>query len=458
MGHSGTGTSRVSKSHLSTTRTFTSPEPESSDFRGRFFPHKLTATLSALKIVGGCALVGLGATAMVQKAGYARQAAGIWGGVVVIISGVLGAYTVRANATRPFVFTFLFSCLLSITASALVIIYSATGLAQDANQPGGYYLDEEQDKLIPEEELPSREIAMLINTLLIIIGVLDIIFSLPSIIICLREVCECYNPSLLTPHKSGPSYLEEVARKEWLKAWLGQQSHIFYSQSSGIPYSKFPTAQSPYRPMTSRSRTTPPFIHIPSDQSQSVLASSKHSPKDAPQQRQQQRGRSRSKSPNPRQTHSTLHPTKPPSSMMVPPPSHFMSYPPLEVFTPYYPAYGPPPSHPSPNSNLSHPHLVGVHHPMHSNIIPPPWMYSQEWDEQTTVRERTPRRRDHNVQRDHRKRSRSKSQGKEVKKKRQKGLTDSDIERTYTGRDRELAEEFIEQTMEARTATGSEAW
>ena len=39
------------------------------------------------------------------------------------------------------------------------------------------------------------------------------------------------------------------------------------------------------------------------------------------------------------------------------------------------------------------------------------------------------------------------------------GPTDSDIEKTYTGRDRELAEEFIEQTMEpGGAATESEAW
>merc|ERR1712170_241411 len=34
------------------------------------------------------------------------------------------------------------------------------------------------------------------------------------------------------------------------------------------------------------------------------------------------------------------------------------------------------------------------------------------------------------------------------KKKSKKGPTDSDIEKTYTGLDRELAEEFIEQTMD----------
>jgi len=55
---------------------------------------------------------------------------------------------------------------------------------------------------------------------------------------------------------------------------------------------------------------------------------------------------------------------------------------------------------------------------------------------------------------------------RKVKKKRvPKGPTDSDIDKTYTGLDRELAEEFIEQTMDPTTLTSrtvsrneSEAW
>ena len=54
---------------------------------------------------------------------------------------------------------------------------------------------------------------------------------------------------------------------------------------------------------------------------------------------------------------------------------------------------------------------------------------------------------------------------KVAKKKRPKGPTDSDLDKTYTGLDRELAEEFIEQTMDPnivleRTLSGneSEAW
>ena len=100
---------------------------ESLSITGGFFPFKLTATLAALKIVGGCMLIGLGAAAIVQHAGYAGHAAGIWDGVLVIISGVLGAYTVRTRASRIYVILFLISSLINLLTSILLIIYSATG-------------------------------------------------------------------------------------------------------------------------------------------------------------------------------------------------------------------------------------------------------------------------------------------------------------------------------------------
>ena len=59
------------------------------------------------------------------------------------------------------------------------------------------------------------------------------------------------------------------------------------------------------------------------------------------------------------------------------------------------------------------------------------------------------------------------SRPKKKSKKSPQGPTDSDIEKTYTGLDRELAEEFIEQTMDPgiivertlqQSGTESEAW
>ena len=128
---------RLNKSVISGVNSHAAAMDDSISVHGGYFPFKLTATLAALKIVGGCMLIGLGAAAMVQKAAYADTAAGIWSGVIVIISGVLGAYTVRTNALRLYVITFLVASLVSLLSSVLLIIYSATGLAKDANLPFG---------------------------------------------------------------------------------------------------------------------------------------------------------------------------------------------------------------------------------------------------------------------------------------------------------------------------------
>ena len=415
--------------------------PSSLTHQAAYFPYRLTATLAALKVVSGCLLVGLGAAAMVQQAGYSRQATGIWAGVVVIISGVLGAWTIRTGALRGSVIGFLLSSVLSLISSVVVIIYSATGLARDANQPYGLRRDEQGNLVVWEEGVmvPNREAAMLINTLLIIMGVLDVIFSLPSIIISLREVCQCYNPSLLLPPPAPPP------RKD-LMAWLGQQpTGVFYSPSSGIPYHPMP-------PMAPFPRANPPYMHLPSEPS---IRPSPHSRggeerrrrggeeerrrEEKAEKEERRTPRQRSKSPGVHHHHS-VHPQ----------PNLF--YPPMELYAPFYPTY------PSPSSL---PPYYG----------PPPWLY--EWDpqhreDQQRLHRKEERRRA--KERELRKRSRSKSTGPREtsgghKSKRQKGPTDSDIEKSYTGMDRDLAEEFIEQTMDpailidqTMSGTESEAW
>ena len=410
-----------------------------------YFPYRLTATLAALKVVSGCLLVGLGAAAMVQQAGYSRQATGIWTGVVVIISGVLGAWTIRTGALRGSVIGFLLSSVLSLISSVVVIIYSATGLARDANQPYGLRRDEQGNLVVWEEGVmvPNREAAMLINTLLIIMGVLDVIFSLPSIIISLREVCQCYNPSLLLPPPVAP-----LPRKD-LMTWLGQQpTGVFYSPSSGIPYHPMP-------PMAPFPRANPPYMHLPSepstrpsphsrDERRRSRAASRGGGEDQDRRREEkgekeERKRQRSKSPGVHHHHS-VHPQ----------PNLF--YPPMELYAPFYPTY------PSPSSL---PPYYG----------PPPWLY--EWDPQHREDQQRLHRKEERrkaKERELRKRSRSKSTGPREtsgghKSKRQKGPTDSDIEKSYTGMDRDLAEEFIEQTMDpailidqTMSGTESEAW
>ena len=289
---------------------------------------------------------------------------------------------------------------------------------------------------------PSREAAMLINTVLIIVSFLDIIFSLPSVIITLRELCHCYDPSLLRPSK-----------QDWrLMSWLGQHqpglaSPVWYSPASAsVPYNKMaaPAPGSPYRHAHLHTRASPAY----------------------PPESSQPRPRTRSKSPAPRQVHSVGEP-RPHRARQSPhrgpqhqqhyhyphlhPYPHYPSYPPLEMFYPQYPQHLVP---------LQVPHPV-----MHGQ-----WVFGPaEWPEQ--LYPEPPRQHRQHRDQSRSKRSRSKSQAKDTakRKKPRKGPTDSDIEKTYTGMDRELAEEFIEQTMDPSaggagggdqtvSGTESEAW
>ena len=208
---------------------------ESQSLRGIFYPRKITYVLSSLKIAAGCGLVLLGALALYQKASYARTASGLWSGIIVIISGVLGAFSVKMSASRAYVWAFFASCSMSIISTVLVIIYSATGLARDSGFPGGFVRDIDTGELVPvtEDNFPPREGAMFINLGLILLGVLDILFTLPCCIICLRELCDCYNGmsggsslGLLdshahhTPGGPGPPYPDD--QSEWLMSWMGQ--------------------------------------------------------------------------------------------------------------------------------------------------------------------------------------------------------------------------------------------
>ena len=138
----------------------------------KFFPFRLTATLAALKIVGGSMMVGLGVAALIQGATYANKVASIYGGVLVILSGVFGAFSVRTNAFKVYVFCFLVSSIVSLVSSVLVIIYAASGLAVDSNLPHSPAVksnvgDSVKTFFIRDN---NKEAAMFINTLIIIMG------------------------------------------------------------------------------------------------------------------------------------------------------------------------------------------------------------------------------------------------------------------------------------------------
>lgn len=95
----------VAKMNTSFAKTSTSgskmdPAMMSSVSESSQYPKKLTYVLSALKIAVGCGLVFLGCLAIYQKAAYGRTASGLWTGIIVIISGVLGVASAKMNASR----------------------------------------------------------------------------------------------------------------------------------------------------------------------------------------------------------------------------------------------------------------------------------------------------------------------------------------------------------------------
>lgn len=462
---------------------------DSQTLRGVFYPRKITYTLSGLKIATGCGLVLLGALALYQKASYARTASGVWAGIIVIICGVFGAFSVKMAASRPYVWAFFASCSMSIIATVLVIIYSATGLARDSGFPGGFVRDIDTGELIPvtEANFPPREGAMFINLGLILLGVLDILFTLPCCIICLRELCDCYNGmsggsslGLLDGHAHGHHGGGAPVpddQSEWFLSYMGQNP-VFFSQASGMPlpphHGPAPykyTAPPPYPTLLSVPQSTPPFVMMhPSE-------SSGHSPHGRRSRSQSGRGhnpdssgsekRTRSKSPR----HSSVDGRRQQQVMMP--------YAPVELYYPYVPppmpSYGHAPPY-APNPWLEYEAYYNPQFYDYSQYMmyPPP-------QPQPRGRRSTSSRAS--------KRPRSKSGGgrstavppeatptasenmmRRPKKKSKKGPSDSDIEKTYTGLDRELAEEFIETTMadpghhqilverNLQSGTESEAW
>ena len=464
---------------------------DSQTLRGVFYPRKITYTLSGLKIAIGCGLVLLGALALYQKASYARTASGLWAGIVVIICGVFGAFSVRMAASRPYVWAFFASCSMSIIATVLVIIYSATGLARDSGFPGGFVRDVDTGELIPvtEANFPPREGAMFINLGLILLGVLDIIFTLPCCIICLRELCDCYHGmsggsslGLLDGHAHpgqpgipGPAPYPDD-QSEWFLPWMGapppQQHHqpVYFSQASGMPlpppHSPYKyTAPPPYPTLLSVPQSTPPFVMLhPSE-------SSGQSPNGRRSRSQSGRGqldssgsekRGRSKSPR----HSSENGRRQQQQQQVLMPAG--NYAPVELYYPYVPppmpsygpSYGPSPYGPAP-------------WPMDYDAY-----YNQQFYDYQYMMYPPRGRKSTSSRASKRPRSRSGGRGhydmaaaqaaaaaitpnseggamRRPKKKGKKGPSDSDIEKTYTGLDRELAEEFIETTMADPAPGGS---
>ena len=446
---------------------------DSQSLRGVWYPRKAITVLSILKLILGGGLVILGALALYQKASYARLASGLWSGFILFLSGVFGIFSVKMSASKPYVWAFFATCSMSIIATVLVIIYSATGLARDAGLPGGFVRDPETGDLVPvtEADFPPREGAMFINLGLIILGVLDIFCTLPCCIFCLRELCDCYSgvsggSSLGLLDHPGPHHHHHEDPNEWFMSYMNP-NNIYFSQASGVPMPYKYSAPPPYPTILSVPQSTPPFMIYPPEASAGPSPSGRRSRSQSGRNPDSSGSEKRTRSKSPRST--AAEGTGGGRRGHQQPQQQYLVPAPLELYYPYVPppmpSYGGlPPPYPTWGNPMDYEAYYNPQFYYYNDML-----YAQPG--QQRGRRSTSSRAS--------KRPRSKSRGgggppaetpnsemRRPKKKTKKGPTDSDIEKTYTGLDRELAEEFIESTMAdpavmERTVvsgTESEAW
>ncbi|XP_037772709.1 cyclic AMP-responsive element-binding protein 5-like [Penaeus monodon] len=362
---------------------------------------------------------------------------------------------------------------------------------------------ETQEEVTVLGEVFLRRPAVLVSGALVLLGVLDCLVSLACAAISAREACGLYSKGEDTTQ----GLSEGHNRKERLYRWLGQQKTIFpigssqgpprgvSSVSQFVPLSS-DSSSSSATPRKSSSGPSGASSSLPSASSHRVLPSSGSSS-----------GQTNSTRVAPPSVPSILKPSSLPSlhgSKSLPPtsstaavgvpyrhkhapaaqtsehvpsafshsqhgaklnmaphlhqPHHQMHPHPHSLPLPHPHAHPHPHPHPHahPQHPPIHPHQLPQHFPAHAahpslyypHLVTPmiPY-YPTDQDLQQT--------RKHKKKESSKKRKDGKNKQKEEEKKKKKErkrkskeLTDEQIERTYTGLDRELAEEFIDSTME----------
>ncbi|XP_068230762.1 uncharacterized protein [Palaemon carinicauda] len=494
-GSSGGGTSRGGALTWRSLRSV-SGTVDAVDPQGHFFPAKLALSLAILKLILAIFMISLGALALILQAALSSLGAGLWAGAVVGVSGFLGVCASRRPYAHVYVVSFMCIAILSMASSGLLIILSATAWARDNQHPTAVFVEEEtQEEVKVLGEVLVRRPSVLVSGALVLIGVLDCMVSLACATVSAREACGLYSKS--DDRAQGLS--EGHNRKERLYRWLGQQKTIFPigssqphprggitavsqfvplsssdSSSSATPRKSlsdptgafsnpvsFPhqTHHSSAIPSTATSQITHnPTVHIASSAKSSRVtqeslpsilkpsslpgAHSGHSlapaTKYLPPSKHHE-GPQLKQRPQPEITqypssfhyiqnieNQQFHPHLQHSSMPphLPPPHsypHFPMFPQQGHIHQLYPTHT---SHPS----LFYPHLLTPMMPIHPDHPQQP--------------------RKHKSKHSDGKKHKHKEEKKEKKSKKKKELTDEQIERSYTGLDREIAEEFIDSAME----------
>ncbi|KAG7164825.1 putative Homeobox protein goosecoid-like 2 [Homarus americanus] len=356
---------------------------------------------------------------------------------------------------------------------------------------------ETQEEVEVLGEVLVRRPAVLVSGALVLLGVIDCMVSLACVTISAREACGLYSKG----EDNAQGLSEGHNRKERLYRWLGQQKTIFpIGSSSGpprgvssisqfVPLSSSDSSSSatPRKTLTDPSgvssipsssshrihhQTATPPLATPSHISSSVKGGgSKVAPSSVPSilkppshpvtSGSHSLPQLTSKHHSSTQNYERRHSIHPHMQAAYPHLQHSLHMHHLHPHPHAHPHPHPHPHHISqkahahphqyPQLPSSHPH----HHPQLSHTpqhAAHPSLYYPHLV--TPMMPHFPSDQDHHQQaRTHKKKDSKKRRNKDGKKdkkkaKKSKELTDEQIERTYTGLDREIAEEFIDSTME----------
>ncbi|XP_066987025.1 uncharacterized protein [Macrobrachium rosenbergii] len=494
-GSSGGGTSRGGALTWRSLRSV-SGTVDAVDPQGHFFPAKLALSLAILKLILAIFMISLGALALVLQAALSSLGAGLWAGAVVGVSGFLGVCASRRPYAHVYVVSFMCIAILSMASSGLLIILSATAWARDNQHPTAVFVEEEtQEEVKVLGEVLVRRPAVLVSGALVLIGVLDCMVSLACATVSAREACGLYSKS----EDRAQGLSEGHNRKERLYRWLGQQKTIFpigssqhnprggvsaVSQFVPLSSSESSSSATPRKTSSDPSGTfsNPLSVHHQTHHSSAIPSTA------TSQITQNPPSHIPSSAKSSRVTHESLPSILKPSSLPGAQSAHSLV--PSTKYLPHSKHHEGQHLKQRPQPELSqypsgfyhlqntekqqfHPHLQHPGLPQH---LPPlqPYPPFPMYPQQAAVHQLYPTHTSHPslfyphlltpmmpVQQDHPQQPRKhkskhsesrkhkhKEEKKEKKSKKKKELTDEQIERSYTGLDREIAEEFIDSAME----------
>ncbi|CAL4143489.1 unnamed protein product, partial [Meganyctiphanes norvegica] len=307
--------------------------------------------------------------------------------------------------------------------------------------------------------------SVIVSGVLVLLGVVDCLVSLACATITAKEACGLYS----APPRPTPGLSEGHNRKERLYNWLGQQKTIFpighgggvSSVSQFVPLSSSDSTSSA-TPRRSTRETLSSVSHL-STKLQHHVHPTQHASLPAPSQsthHPRQVVQQPVKTPK-HSRHPSVHGSQIQHSVKAPAPFHHSWYPPhshqsvrssggsqsllvpstLLSYQRPYSHHSLPPMRPAQYQYTSFPQPMYPHHPAY-----PPSYYSHF---STPMMPNYPPEQVLKIHQKDKKRKKSSKKKKEGKKKHKKNvLTDEQIEKSYTGLDREIADSFIENAME----------